>query len=129
MQIVLAILADFKDRQPEAILRLIMQRLSDVSASKKELQKYFNQLNVLSRLRNLNQKTIKIIREMPIYIDVEKDQLYNKGIEKGKQETEARKNREATTKMLQLGSEIPFICEVLNVTEDYVLGIKKELEG
>ncbi len=128
-EIVLAILADFKDRQPEAILRLIIQRLSDVSKNKNELQKYFNQLNVLSRLRKLDNETIKIISGMPIYIDIEKDQLYNKGIEKGKQETEVRKNREATIKMLQLGSEISFICEVLNVTEAYVLEIKKELEG
>ncbi len=60
---------------------------------------------------------------MPITIDFEKDYLYNQGIEKG----EVEKTYQTTVNMLRMGFEISAICQALEVKEDYVLKIKKEL--
>ena len=38
---------------------------------------------MLSRLRKIEELTIKITEEMPITIDIKTDYLYNKGIEQG----------------------------------------------
>ncbi len=89
-----------------------------------QYDKIFNQLNVLSRLRNLNEETVKIITEMPITIDFDKDYLYNKGLNQG----EAKKNKEATINMLEMGFDHATICQVLGVTKEYVIEIEKELK-
>lgn len=45
--------------------------------------KYQRQLLVLSRLRKLSGITQKVIDNMPIHIEIETDDLYLVGIEKG----------------------------------------------
>lgn len=47
------------------------------------LQKYLQQLTVLSRLRKLKRETVNQIKDMPIVYDIEKDGLYLEGMEKG----------------------------------------------
>lgn len=131
-EIIMAILADFQGKSPEMMIRLILRRLMEVCNKVKELEKFFNQLNILSRLRNLNEETVKIITEMPITIDFDKDYLYNKGIakglEKGLNEGEAKKNKEATINMLEMGFDHATICQVLGVTKEYVIEIEKALK-
>ncbi len=121
-EIVLAILSDFKDRNAEAVIRVITQQLRRVSKSEAELKKYFRQLNVLSKLRNLKEETNKIISEMPIAIDFDEseDFLYIRG--------QKEKTREATINMLKMGADVAFICKALEVSEEYVLKVKKELD-
>ena len=81
--IILAILADYPPEKAESILRMIMRQLKLVCKNKSELSKYIKQLVVLSRLRKIEDLTIKITEDMPITYDIETDYLYQKGIEKG----------------------------------------------
>ena len=47
------------------------------------IKRYINQLLILSRLHNFEHVTEELINDMPIFYDVEKDSLYQKGMKKG----------------------------------------------
>ena len=81
--IILAILADYPPEKAESVLRLILQQLKIACRNNSELSKFIKQLVILSRLRKIEDLTIKITEEMPITYNVETDYLYKKGIEKG----------------------------------------------
>jgi predicted transposase YdaD len=81
--IILAVLADYPPEKAESILRLIMRQLRVVCQNPSELSKYIRQLVVLSRLRKIDDLTIKITEDMPITYDIETDYLYKKGTERG----------------------------------------------
>ncbi|MEZ4888547.1 MAG: hypothetical protein R3E32_27735 [Chitinophagales bacterium] len=84
--VLLALLSNYEVERTDAILRLIVMQLKAVSKTPEELSKYLQQLIVLSRLRTLEDLTIKIIQDMPITYDIKKDALYKKGKEEGIQE-------------------------------------------
>jgi hypothetical protein len=81
--VLMAVLANYKPEETESILWQILNSLKKLVSNKKTLTKYVNQLMMLSRLRKIEQLTIKIAEEMPIHIDVESDTLYIRGEEKG----------------------------------------------
>ncbi len=81
--IILAILADYPPEKAESILRLIIRQLKTFCQNKSELSKYIKQLVVLSRLRKIENLTIKIVEDMPITYDIHTDSLYIKGTEDG----------------------------------------------
>ncbi|MBK8722234.1 MAG: hypothetical protein IPL95_08175 [Saprospiraceae bacterium] len=81
--VLLAVLSNYPKEQSERILRLLIERLKQIAKSEHDFSKYLNQLLILSRLRKVEDLTIKINNDMPITIEVEKDFLYKQGIEKG----------------------------------------------
>lgn len=82
-EVLLAILADFEERSPEAVFRLIFQRISQLVEDTPSLKKYITQLSMLSRLRNLATTFTQIQNDMPITYDPTHDPLFNMGIQKG----------------------------------------------
>jgi hypothetical protein len=121
-EIILAVLGNFGDKDPETVIRTIAQRLKIVSKSDAELKKYIAQLNVLSRLRNLQDLTTKTIsKNMPITFDIENDSLVKEGV--------SRVKRRAIEKMLLITVLSVFeISVILEVEEAYVYEIKQEIE-
>jgi predicted transposase YdaD len=81
--ILLAILSNYPKEQSESKLRLILKQLKAVCKNPSQLSKYLKQLIVLSRLRKIEDLTIKISEEMPITYDIKTDYLYLRGIEQG----------------------------------------------
>jgi predicted transposase YdaD len=81
--ILLAILANYPKEQTESVLRLLIRQLRTVCKTPSELSKYLKQLIILSRLRKIENLTIKITEEMPITYNIETDYLYLRGTEKG----------------------------------------------
>lgn len=81
--VLLAVLSNYPKEQSERILRLLIERLKQIAKSEHDFSKYLNQLLILTRLRKVEDLTIKINNDMPITIEVEKDFLYKQGIEKG----------------------------------------------
>lgn len=85
-----AILSNYPKEDTETVLRQIILNLKKIIRHKRTLQRYLNQLMMLSRLRKIEELTIKITEEMPVHYDIETDALYlrgtKKGIEKGKLE-------------------------------------------
>jgi len=92
-KIIMAILADYQKKNAAIILKAIVSKLRKVCKTKADLKKFIEQLIIISRMRNLEKLTIKISKAMPITIDIEKDYLYNLGLEKAKEEAlvEAKK--------------------------------------
>ncbi len=81
--IMLAMLSKYEKEQSEQILRSILGRIQRYSKSHKLTSKYIAQLIILSRLRNLEEETIKIIEDMPVTYDIQKDGLYKRGLALG----------------------------------------------
>jgi len=114
---------------------------------KEEIVNPRHQLFILSRLRNLEKPFTKILKDMPITfeVDVEKDYLYKRGKEKGKEELrqkllkkekefkeqilkkeeelrEKAKKNEAQTIIgfYNVGNDIKTIAKALNITQKKV---------
>lgn len=82
-EVILAVLANNHTKDPAQTIRQILDRLSALSNDEAKLQKYIYQLTVLSRLRNLQEETIKQTKAMPLTIDIDNDILYKEGLETG----------------------------------------------
>ncbi|MEZ4985349.1 MAG: hypothetical protein R2795_09990 [Saprospiraceae bacterium] len=80
-EVVLTILSDFQGDAPaEAVIRMVLQRLRQLSDNEQELKSWFAKLTILSRLRKLEAETVKNVSDMPITIDIKQDYLYNQGL-------------------------------------------------
>ncbi len=77
--IIMALLGAYPEKDTEIILRYIVRKLKKICKSEKDLDRYLTQLLFFSRLRNLEDETIKIIEYMPIRYDISKDALYLRG--------------------------------------------------
>ena len=126
-EIILAILSDFKGKDPEKMIRLIIEKLKKYSNSDAHLKKCIRQLKVLSKLRTLDKETTKTINSMPIKYNLEEDYSYKQGIEKGIQRGEERALRKAIIAMLMLGNNPEDIAESLEVPITLVMEIQQEL--
>jgi hypothetical protein len=85
-KIIMAILADYQKQNAAIILEAIVSKLRKVCKNQSDLKKFIEQLIIISRMRNLEKLTIQISKAMPITIDIEKDYLYNLGLEKAQKE-------------------------------------------
>jgi hypothetical protein len=121
-EVILAILGNFGDVEPETIIKNIGERLKEVSKSDAELKKYVAQLNVLSRLRNLQDLiTQTISKNMPILFDIENDSLVKEGIH--------RKDRRNAERLLIINKlAVTEIAMVLDLPETIIWEIKAEME-
>ena len=119
--ILLAILSNYPKEQSEEILRLMLDRLKKVSNSNLDLSKFMKQLLILSRLRHIDDITFKISSDMPISIDIEKDYLYNLGIEKGVMNEQIK----IVLNAFDNGVSIPLIANITNLSTEKV----KEILG
>lgn len=123
-EILLAILADFDKKQSERIIRLIIEKLILYCKNENELRKFVNKLTVLSRLRNLDEKTKEIIEIMPITYDITKDSFYKEGLEKGLE----KGLEQAIINMLKNNMEVNSIAKIMNITREQVLKIQENLK-
>jgi hypothetical protein len=119
-EIILAILSDFGGKKPESVIKHIAQQLRKVSKSDAELKKYISQLNILSRLRNLESLTIQTVSKMPITFDIDNDAIAKMAVE--------RSNRRTIEAMLEEGSlSIKQIASIMKIEESEILQIQIEL--
>ena len=122
--IITAILTQYPEEQVESILRFIVMRLKLVCQNATELSKYLKQLVMLSRLRKIEDLTIKITQEMPITYNIETDYLYQQGVEQG----EHLKDTLLVEKfLLESLLDNKRIAEFVEVTEGFVLSIQNRL--
>lgn len=133
-EIIFAILGDFKNEQAEKIVSNILNRLWQISPDKKKLQRYIQQLLVLSKLRNLEAETLKQTEAMPIEFDINKDVIYQKGKSEGKSEglseglSEGKKI--VIVEMLKDGTlSLQKIATYAKVSVDEVVAIQQEISN
>lgn len=82
-EVVLAILCDFGEDQPEEVVKQILEHLHKICRRSVRLKKYQKQLLILSRLRKMEIIVKTQVEAMTIHYDIETDGLYLQGIEKG----------------------------------------------
>ena len=135
-EVILAILCDFGADRPEQVIRLILQNLMKIVGRVPRLQRYQRQLHVLSRLRKLHPISLKEIQAMPIHYDIETDELYLAGLEKGREEALEQgidrgielHQHETVVRLLRTGRfTAEEIAEFAGVSVDYVRRVKNEL--
>ena len=137
--ILIAVLSNYPKEDAESILRNIILNLRKIIKHKRTLKRYINQLMMLSRLRKIEELTIKIAEDMPIHYDIETDALYLrgtkkgeiKGIEKGKIEgIEKGKEAKAYISVMNLLIDTDFdderIARLVKVPLAFVLQVKAE---
>ena len=131
--IILGILGKFEKAEAGEVIEYILSQLQELELSQLRLQKYIVQLEILSKIRNLQDLTIQKLQDMPIRYDLETDIRYQqgveKGIEKGEAKGEAKKARQVVVTLLKDGrftnAEIAHFAEVSEVEVEQ---IRKELD-
>lgn len=83
-EVLLSLFASHQNISTEELVKQIVKRLVELKGDSLATKKFINQLIMLSRLRNLQNQTIKTVNDMnDIGFDVNTDILYLQGIEKG----------------------------------------------
>ncbi len=121
-----AVLSDYQPEEAETILRKIVTNLKKLVKNKRVLKKYINQLVMLSRLRKIENLTIKITEEMPIHYDIETDSLYLKGTEKGLEKRLEKRLEKSVIKLWQKDIAPDMIANLLDLTIERVESIIAE---
>lgn len=83
---VLAILGDPGDDSPAVIVGQTLKSLKSTAKDELALGRFLRQLEVLSKLRNVQEEVIKQKEAMPIIYDLETDIRYLQGKQKGAEE-------------------------------------------
>jgi hypothetical protein len=125
-EIILAVLGDFGNEQPEEALSQIIHRLQETQTDQTTLQKHFRQLRILAKLRKLDLKFDDMIQNMAKHLDVENDYFFIKGQDKARQEEKAR----FITFLLQEGSRtLDQIADIAGSTVDFVKSVQRQLSA
>lgn len=131
-EVVFAILADFQNEAPEEIIDNILMRLKKLVSGELHLEKYAKQLEVLSKLRNLQTITVQKIALMPIVYDLKTDIRFLQGKDEGKLEgkIEERQNSQMRFCINLLKAKIFPIDQIAQMIEQstaFVLEVQKFL--
>jgi hypothetical protein len=118
-EIILSILANFKNEEPESVLKQIINRIEETTKGDFSLDRYFNQLRVLAQLRNLELKLKSAMDSIAKYIKEERDVLYLRGLDKGKESFVLFLLKEDIRTLEQ-------IADIAGVTVDFVKAVKQK---
>ena len=125
-EIILAVLGDFGNENPEKALSKIIHRLQETKTDQTTLQKHFRQLRILIKLRKLDLKFDDMIQNMAKYFDVESDPFFIKG----KQEAQETEQTKFVKNLLQkLDLTINQIADIAGVTVDFVKKVQRQLSA
>jgi predicted transposase/invertase (TIGR01784 family) len=137
--IIVAILSDFQNDNPEEVIALILKNLRKCVDENARLQRYYVSLEILSELRNLDSETVKQIRDMPIKgIDIRKTYFYqevsrlsredglNEGLSQGLSQAEAMLENTAIN-MLKKGMSVDVVVECTGLSLAKVKTLLKKI--
>lgn len=128
-EIILAVLGNYQGESPEKVIRTILERIIKITPNQLLLQKYIRQLGILSKLRNLQVETFKLIEDMGIRYNIETDVIYQKGMEKGVEKGVEKGKKEMIVELLKDASlSVEKIARIAKVSVAYIRQIQKEME-
>jgi predicted transposase YdaD len=124
-EVLLAILADFGGEPAGLIAEKIIVKLEELSTGTLELSQRSLQLVRLSVLRNLSKTVYKIVKKMPITIDVKEDdfiqEIYQEGQLAGKEET--------AVSMLKEGFGEEVVVRITKLPADRITQLRQQLQA
>ncbi|MCB0844308.1 MAG: hypothetical protein KDE26_13730 [Bacteroidetes bacterium] len=136
-EVIFAILTDFGQDSPDKVISRILAQLNQLYKKGKRISKYLKQLEMLSKLRNLQEEIIKKITTMPFEYDLETDIRFLQGVEKGIEKAREEVKEEKKLMILKmLKSELfqkgfitlEHIADFSNVDLELVKRIKIEFD-
>ena len=122
-EILLAILGDFKNENTETVVKEIVAKLEKTVDLSLESEKLFQQLLILGRLRNLQEKIQEIMNSISKYIDIKEDFLYKRGEEDGE---EIATEKLILNFLMKSNLTVEQIAEYADVSLTYVIAIKQK---
>jgi hypothetical protein len=113
---VIAILGHFGDENEDEAITNIVREVRAVAGGALAEEHFYNQLNILARLRNnnINLKLNKMTNTKTV-IDESKDYLFRRGKAKGKEEGRFETQRQTAIKMKEHGFLPELIAEITNI--------------
>jgi predicted transposase YdaD len=127
--VLLTILSKFDKVNAENLIHRIITQLRILAPEKLRLRKYIRQLEMLSKLRNLQPLTTKITEAMPFVYDIETDIRFLQGKEKGETFGKEIGKEIVVLNMLKNGLSVEQIIEMASLNRDFVLKIKKKWDA
>ncbi len=124
-EIILGVLADFKQEKPEIAIKQIIQRIEETTEGDFSLKRYFNQLRILAQLRNLELKLKNAMDSIAKYIDEEKDVLFLRGKDKAYIEKEQEFVQSLLTKTQHTPEQI---ADIAGVSVEFVKRVQQKLK-
>ncbi len=82
-EVLLTILGNYGEDNAGTVIQEIIVKLGQLVPRSLRLKRYVKQLEVLSKLRNLQELTIKISEKMALVYDLETDVRFKQGVEQG----------------------------------------------
>jgi len=149
--VVFTILCNFLGNNPEEIITQILKRLAYLCTEELAYGKYLNQLEILAKIRNLQEQVIEIQKTMPFTYNLQEDIRFKqgiklgekrgfklgekrgiklgekRGIELGEKRGEVKEQRMRIKKMLANGFSPEQIIEGAGYEEKLVLEIQKSM--
>ncbi len=121
-EIILGILANFKGENPENAIKQILVRVKETTKGDFSLNRYFNQLRVLAQLRNLGLNLKNAMDSIAEYIKEERDVLFLRGLDKGKESFVKYLLNEGNKSFEQ-------IADITGVSVDFVKAVHQQITG
>ncbi len=106
------ILANFGNENPKHIIQRVLMRLQQLPTETLRREKCLRQLEILSKLRNLQEEIVKQLEIMALTYDLENDVRFKQGVEKAK--------IEAIHQMLKDNLGIEQIAKYVEVSVEFV---------
>lgn len=129
-EVILGILANFKDEDPENALKQIIHRIEETTKGDLSLSRYFNQLRVLAQLRNLELKLKNAMDSIAKYIKEERDVLFLRGLDRGEATARESEQTKFVTNLLQkLNLTFDQIADIAGTSVDFVQSVQRQLAG
>jgi len=129
-ELVLAILANFEDKTVDEITNHIFSKAKIILNETNQMEKFVNQIEVLSKLRNLDDFIQHYIQNtMALDLRIEDTFTYKKGKLEGKLEGEKKEKDKMILSLYKKGKfNIKDIADAAEVSVEYVEALIKEAE-
>ena len=108
-EVILSILTNKEDLAAEEIIHLILKRLVQLKGDSLSTRKFIKQLEIISKLRNLQELTTKTIDNMSISYDITTDVRFKQGLAKGVEQG------------LEQGAAIKAIVAIRNILQEKII--------
>ncbi|MDP5172769.1 MAG: hypothetical protein NWR72_21200 [Bacteroidia bacterium] len=128
--IILSILCNYRGHEPADVIRQILLRLRELSNQGVRIDKYMQQLEVLSNLRNLHKEIILQSRNMAFTYDLTQDLRYLEGVDVGKTQTQLETAKKMLLSKPFLVNALTYsdIAEVTGLAVEKVKDIHQEIQ-
>ncbi|WP_020594773.1 hypothetical protein [Spirosoma panaciterrae] len=124
-EVILGILGNFKEENPEEAARHIIHRLAETANGDFAFNRYFNQLRVLAQLRNLSDNLKDIAMDsLDNVFSIEKDFIYMIGLDKGEEKAKEEVVRNLLTKT---SLSVEQVADVAGVSVEFVDKIRQKM--